>query len=134
MEQFSSAHVAEWQRGQSPLKIANGAADAAGAPFTVNGRQLLNEGGEPIPFLLEGVLQQTGLACLAGSSDTGKSCLLRQLAVAVSVGDESFIGFKLNLKHRAAIYVSTEDGKDATAFLLSRQSQQHAPEKLRELY
>lgn len=39
--------------------------------FAVNARRLLKESDEPIAFLVQGLLQKVGLACLAGSSDTG---------------------------------------------------------------
>jgi RecA-family ATPase len=66
-----------------------------------------------IPFLLDGIIPQVGLSCLTGSSDCNKSTLLRQLAIDIAVGKDSFLGFKLTPKHRNVIYVSTED--DCTA-------------------
>jgi RecA-family ATPase len=102
-------------------------------PNIITGEELLLGKTEHIPFLLEGVLQSTGLACLAGSSDTGKSCLLRQLAIAVATGAETCFGFRLNTVYKSVIYVSTEDGRDATAFLLNRQAQHHTPEQVHSL-
>jgi KaiC/GvpD/RAD55 family RecA-like ATPase len=63
---------------------------------------------------------KSGIAVLAGSSDTGKSSILRQLAIAVVKGDDKFLGFKLNTTHKRAIYVSTEDDRVSIAHLLNR--------------
>lgn len=84
--------------------------------------KLLSSGTEKIPCLIEPFLQKVGLACLAGSSDTGKSSLLRQLAISVAKGDDDFIGFKINDNSRSVIYVSTEDLEPETAYLLFRQT------------
>lgn len=108
------------QGGGEPLKV-------------ITGEQLLLGKKDSIPFLLDGLLQSTGLACLAGSSDTGKSCLLRQLAIAVATGAEMCFGFKLNTMYKSSIYVATEDGRDATAFLLSKQAQMHRPAEVSSL-
>lgn len=88
----------------------------------ITGEMLLNQKIEEIPCLVEPFLQQTGLACLAGSSDTGKSSLLRQLAVSVAAGKDDFLGFKLNSTQKSCIYVTTEDLQRETAYLLNRQS------------
>lgn len=74
-----------------------------------------------IPWLLHGILPKTGLAALAGSSDTGKSSFLRQLALEITSGKEDFLGFKLNTIHRSVVYVSTEDDKEAMSFLINKQ-------------
>ncbi|MBV6473424.1 MAG: hypothetical protein JPMHGGIA_01706 [Saprospiraceae bacterium] len=99
----------------------------------ITGESLLLSEIKEIPCLVEPFLQQTGLACLAGSSDTGKSSILRQLAVAIVTGENSFLGFKINAKHRSVIYVSTEDLERETAYLLSRQTQAYKPELLKGL-
>ena len=79
---------------------------------------LLNRKVESIPCLIEPILQAVGLAALAGSSDVGKSAFLRQLAFAVSTGASTFLGWPILAKHQSAIYVSSEDDENATAFLL----------------
>ncbi len=99
----------------------------------ITGEQLLLSDVKEIPCLVEPFLQQTGLACLAGSSDTGKSSILRQLAVSIVTGETDFIGFKINAKHRSVIYVSTEDLERETAYLLFRQSKKHTPKMLHGL-
>jgi len=89
----------------------------------ITGEMLLNRNITEIPSLLEPLLPKVGLACLAGSSDTGKSAFLRQLSMSVSAGLDNFLGMKLNTKYHSAIYVSTEDDETANAYLLSRQNQ-----------
>lgn len=99
----------------------------------ITGEMLLMQKIEQIPCLVEPFLQQTWLACLAGSSDTGKSSILRQLAVPVATGKECFLDFKLNTVHNGAIYVTTEDLQRETAYLLNRQTQGHTPTQLKRL-
>jgi hypothetical protein len=71
--------------------------------------------------LLEGVFESDGLACLAGPTDSGKSMLLRDFCIAIAEMQDTFLGFKLNAKHNSALFVSTEDGKQMTTELLSKQ-------------
>lgn len=73
------------------------------------------------------------MACLAGSSDTGKSSLLRQLAISITAGETNFLGFKINSKHQSVIYVSTEDLELETSYLLQRQADKFKPEFLKGL-
>jgi RecA-family ATPase len=87
------------------------------------GEELLNMNISELPYLLEGIIPQVGVVALAGSSDTGKSSFLRQLAAAIVKGDEDFLGFKLNLRFKNAIFVSTEDDYMAMAYLLNKQKQ-----------
>lgn len=89
----------------------------------ITGEMLLLSDPKEIPCLVYPFLQQTGIACLGGSSDTGKSSLLRQLACSIVTGEKEFLGFQINAKHRSVFYVSTEDSERDTAHLLSRQAQ-----------
>jgi RecA-family ATPase len=102
-------------------------------PWEVTGESLLNNPVTEIKWLIEGLFQRVGMAALAGSSDTGKSMLLRQLAIAIALGLDKFLGFLINAIHNSAIYVSTEDGIEATNFLLNKQAAGAAPEKLNNL-
>lgn len=86
---------------------------------------LRRHAGEEIPSLIHPIFPRVGVACLAGTSDTGKSSLLRQLAIAVAAGDADWLGFELRPTHRSAIYVSTEDEKEATSYLLRQQTRQY---------
>lgn len=88
----------------------------------ITGEYLINRKVESIPCLLWPFFQTVGLVSLAGSSDTGKSTILRQFAIAVVMGWTHFMGWTLNAKHKSAIIVSTEDDPSAISFLLSRQA------------
>ena len=103
--------------------------------ITISAEDLLNRKIESIPCLVEPFLQKVGLACIGGSSDTGKSSFLRFLCLSIVSGKNDFIGFPLNAVHRSAIYVSTEDDDAAMAFLLNKQNEdlKERPENLRGL-
>ena len=68
-----------------------------------------------VEYLVEDLIPKGTLCALVGESDTGKSSLLRQLAVSIAYGDKEFLGFKLNDSCRNVVYVSTEDGQHATS-------------------
>lgn len=99
----------------------------------ITGEDLLNENIDSIPVLVEPFLHRVGLACLAGSSDTGKSSLLRQLAIDIVTGSPDFLGFPILATHNSVIFVSTEDDQKAVAFLLKKQTQDFHPEQLKNL-
>ena len=103
------------------------------AETEITGEYLLQVKIEQIPCLIEPLLQLIGLACLAGSSDTGKSSLLRQLDICIVTGDSKFLGFTINAKHKSVIYVSTEDDQSATSYLLNKQASVYKPEQLKGL-
>lgn len=73
-----------------------------------------------IKFLVDKLIPRGTLCALVGESDTGKSSLLRQLAVSIVYGDSDFLGFKLDDSCRNVIYVSTEDGEMATSAWLNK--------------
>lgn len=83
--------------------------------------ELLNRPANEIPQLVSPLLQRKGLAVLAGSSDTGKSSFLRQLALAIATGEPDFLGFPIHANHKRAICVSTEDNDEALPVLLRKQ-------------
>ena len=74
-----------------------------------------------IPMLVEGLIQKTGLVGVTGSSDVGKSCFLRQLALSIVGGHSAFLGFELHRTTGRVIYVSTEDMMTDLAFLIRKQ-------------
>ena len=75
----------------------------------INAYKLYNRKEKFEPKLLDPFLQKVGLASIVGSSDTGKSSFLRQLALSIALGKDEFIGFKLHSESKNVIYVSTED-------------------------
>lgn len=104
------------------LARANALKEAERPHKWITGEELLKQGGESLPCLIEPILQKVGLACIAGSSDTGKSSFLRQLCYAVASDANHFLDFRLNAQHHSAIYVSTEDDESAMRFLLKKQN------------
>ncbi len=95
--------------------------------------ELRRKAGAEIPTLIHPIFPKIGVACLAGSSDTGKSSLLRQLAIAVAAGDSDWLGFELRPEHRSAIYISTEDEENATSYLLRQQTRHYDDGELSRL-
>ena len=89
--------------------------------YLVNGFDMLNLSAEQMDCLAEPILPRVGLAALVGTSDSGKSTLLRGLAMAVASGRKEYLGFPLRPKHRSAIYISTEDDASAVGVLMQRQ-------------
>lgn len=74
-------------------------------------------------FLLEPFLLSQTPSGIVGASDSGKSTFARQLAIHIALGLDSFLGFKLNLKHRRAIYLSTEDVREWNTYMFTKQAQ-----------
>lgn len=97
------------------------------------GEELLNLEVKEIPMLWKPFIPQTGIIGLTGPSDTGKSTLLRQLAISICLGDSEFLGYPLNVRYGKAVYISTEDGKDAVAVSISKQLAGIAPENVKNL-
>ena len=89
--------------------------------YLVNGFDMLSTTTEQMDYLLSPLLPRVGVAALVGSSDSGKSTLLRGLAMAVVSGAKRYIGFELNPTHHSAIYISTEDDAAAIGTLMQRQ-------------
>jgi RecA-family ATPase len=99
----------------------------------VTGDYLLHNCLTEIDTLLNPLCQRVGVVCLAGSSDTGKSAMLRQLAIAIVLGLADFLGFIINAIHKSVVFVSSEDDASATSFLLNRQAKGYEAELLRGL-
>ena len=89
--------------------------------YLVNGFDMLQTTTEQMDYLMAPLLPRVGMAALVGSSDSGKSTLLRGLAMAISSGAKRYLGFELQPKHHSAIYVSTEDDATAIGALMQRQ-------------
>ena len=82
--------------------------------------ELKNQEIKEVDYLVDRLIPRGTLCSLVGESDTGKSSLLRQLAVSVAYGDDTFIGFKLNENCRNVVYVSTEDNEMSTSAWLNK--------------
>lgn len=97
--------------------------------YLVNGYDMLNLSAEAMDCLMEPILPRVGLAALVGTSDSGKSTLLRGLAMAVASGARRYLGFDLRPKHQSALYISTEDDASAVGVLMQRQLEELATPK-----
>lgn len=87
----------------------------------VTADEILQMEGDSLPYLVDPLFPKQGLVGFGGSSDTGKSTFLKQLAVAISRGESEFLGFPLHIQHRSVIYVSTEDDIHAVKTVLKKQ-------------
>ena len=67
---------------------------------TISALSLFKADIQELPKLVNPFFQTAGLASLVGSSDTGKSTFLRQLALSIALKKESFLGFQLNCKSK----------------------------------
>lgn len=86
-----------------------------------NAVELMALGNIEPKYLMKPIIPQQGTAVLAGKPDTGKSQFARQLCIQIALGEKSFLGFELNPIHNQSIYVATEDNKEATTYLISKQ-------------
>lgn len=88
--------------------------------------EILQMEGDTLPYLVDPLLPRQGLVGFGGSSDTGKSTFLKQLADAIARGKSEFLGFPLSTKHRSVIYVSTEDDIHAVKTVLKKQRKKNS--------
>lgn len=88
---------------------------------TLTATQLLALKEETERYLLEPVLPKIGTGVLVGRPDTGKSQFARQFCLSVANGDTDFLGFKLHLIQKKALYLATEDDHLNTRHLLGKQ-------------
>lgn len=89
--------------------------------FPYSGLKLFKNNYSNIPTLIDPIFPKTGIVSLVGSSDTGKSTLLRQLALNIAFEDETFLGYKINSKTNKVIYVSTEDDPNSISISFKKQ-------------
>ncbi len=87
----------------------------------LSGEEMLTNGIQEIPMLVPPLIHSVGLALFIGSSDIGKSSLLRQLGICVASGMD-FCGMKINAKYNRAIICSGEDDEMSISFLLKKQN------------
>ena len=90
--------------------------------FIVTGEELIGNSIADIPKLIDPIFPSVGVIAIAGSSDTGKSSLLRQLAIEIVTRKETFIGFPIKAVHNSVLYVSTEDDYYALSSLMKIQN------------
>lgn len=88
--------------------------------FLIGADVIKNKDYKEVEYLVDKLIPKGTLCALVGESDTGKSSLLRQLAVSMVYGDEDFLGFKIKSSCNNVLYVSTEDGEMATSVWLNK--------------
>lgn len=93
--------------------------------YVITGEELVSNNIIEIPKLIDPIFPKVGVVAIAGSSDTGKSSFLRQIAMDIVSGKEKFLGFTINAEHKSVIYVSTEDDEYAISSLIKRQNVQN---------
>ncbi|MBQ1214180.1 MAG: AAA family ATPase, partial [Tidjanibacter sp.] len=86
----------------------------------VSATKLVETAKPTMDTLVAPLLPRVGIVSLVGSSDSGKSSLLRGLALAVASGAEEWLSLPLRTHHQSALYISTEDDEDAIATLLHK--------------
>lgn len=85
-----------------------------------SGLKLFDFEYEEIPKLIDPIFPKVGLGSLVGSSDTGKSTFLRQLALSLALGLDNFVGYKLFPTSRNVIFISTEDDPASTSVSIKK--------------
>ncbi|MFV0598881.1 MAG: AAA family ATPase [Bacteroidales bacterium] len=100
----------------------------------VSGEQLLNDDIKEIPMLIPPLFHRIGIALFIGSSDIGKSTLMRQLCIS-DVAEIDFCGMKVYPKYHRAIICSGEDDEISISSLLKKQNKDFhlKPEQLANL-
>ncbi len=96
--------------------------------YVVSGAALLQNKTETIPYLVEPLFIQSGLVAIIGSSDTGKSSFLRQLATAIVHDDPDFLGLRITSRYKRVLYVSTEDDSMMMGHLIAKQNVNNKPD------
>lgn len=111
----------------------NGASDASNKKLFFTGTEILSMPTDKSSYLWQPYIQRGQISILAGTSDVGKSTLLRQLALLVSCGGKTFLDQPLQTKTNRALFYSTEDNLYATKQVLEEQNKGLQLEKLDEI-
>lgn len=109
------------QLGEAMTRVrSNGHVHKVDKFTTITGEQLLQSPVIELPMLVDALIPKVGVSIFAGASDLGKSAVLRQLSVAICIGEERFLGFPLNPIHKSALFIASEDDDISTAALLHK--------------
>ena len=98
--------------------------------YVLTAEDVLNMDVKAVPMLFSPILQKVGVAALCGGSDSGKSYLCLNLALAICSEDEEILGLKINKKYGSVIMVCTEDTAEdicvrLTSLLKNREMQKN---------
>ena len=83
--------------------------------------QLINNPIENVPCIFGNIIPKIGVIALVGGSESGKSLFLRQLCMAV-VSDKQLLNWDNKCQFNRALFVSTEDGMQATSSYVKKQN------------
>jgi hypothetical protein len=83
--------------------------------------KILSSHPPAIKYLVEPIIPRVGVGLIVGQPDSGKSLQMNQLCIQIVAGATDFLGMPLQLTHKKALYVSTEDGIEAIRERLLRQ-------------
>lgn len=87
----------------------------------ITGLELFRKETEFIPMLVDDLIPKVAVWAIVGASDTGKSMILRQLAMNVAAG-QSFIDKQVFTEHKRVIVVCSEDDDFAISYLIRKQN------------
>ena len=88
-------------------------------------KHLLDTPAEKLPTLWGEVLPKIGVAALAGASDTGKSAMLRELAMCVASG-RPYLDWPTYANRKSVLYFASEDGEQGTKYVFQKQNKTHS--------
>lgn len=89
--------------------------------FVISGKTLFESPVQDYPMLWGHYFPKIGIALLAGSSDCGKSSLMRQLSGAIVFGESKFLGLRLDTIHKSVVYVCSEDTDEDIKRIMKRE-------------
>jgi hypothetical protein len=89
--------------------------------YLITGEQLYLMKPKDIPNLWDIYIPNQGLVALTGSSDVGKTSLLRQLAISTVLKKETFLGKPLKARYGRVLYISTEENRNSINQQLRKQ-------------
>jgi hypothetical protein len=89
--------------------------------FVITGKTLFESPVPDNPMLWGHLLPKVGIALIVGSSDGGKSSLMRQFVDAIVFKEPEFLGQKLDARFNSAIYVSSEDTDEDIKRIMKRE-------------
>jgi RecA-family ATPase len=87
----------------------------------ITASEIIKIGPKEVPKLWKPFLNKVGLAGFVGSSDCGKSTLMRQLTLSIALREEEFLGYPLSWEHGRAMYICTEDNLESISPSLQKQ-------------
>lgn len=89
--------------------------------YVITAAELMAMDITEIPMLYDGLIMAVGNWSIVGASDTGKSMILRYLAMCI-VGGLDFLGRPFRGEHKSVIIVCTEDDAESISVILKKQN------------